>query len=81
VAASNPVNAKGLMLASIRNPNPVIFFEPKGLYRTSEADVPVGDYEFALMKADVVKEGKNVTLVGYGPVMKTLYEGAKLAKE
>ena len=60
------------MLASIRSPNPVVFFEPKGLYRTAEAEVPVGDYEFELMKADVVKEGKDVTLVGYGPTIKTL---------
>eukprot|EP00828_Plagiopyla_frontata_P033422 TRINITY_DN433_c0_g1_i7.p2 TRINITY_DN433_c0_g1~~TRINITY_DN433_c0_g1_i7.p2 ORF type:complete len:393 (+),score=75.25 TRINITY_DN433_c0_g1_i7:977-2155(+) len=81
VQPSNPISAKGLMLASIRSPNPVVFFEPKGLYRTAEDEVPVGDYEFELMKADVIKEGKDVTLIGYGPVIKTLKEAAKLAKE
>ena len=38
------------MLASIRSPNPVVFFEPKGLYRTAEDEVPVGDYEVILIK-------------------------------
>ena len=61
VQPSNPISAKGLMLASIRSPNPVVFFEPKGLYRTAEAEVPVGDYEFELMKADV-KQIKKVKL-------------------
>ena len=40
----DPAQAKGLLLASIRDPNPVIFFEPKALYRNAEGDVPVGDY-------------------------------------
>ena len=41
---SSPADAKGLLLASIRDPNPVIFFEPKALYRAAVEDVPVGDY-------------------------------------
>jgi 2-oxoisovalerate dehydrogenase E1 component beta subunit len=44
VIPRDPVQAKGLLLASIRDPNPVIFFEPKALYRNAEAEVPVGDY-------------------------------------
>ena len=62
----SPVQAKGLLLASIRNDNPVIFFEPKILYRVAEEDVPVEDYEIPLMKAEVMKEGKDITIVSYG---------------
>lgn len=48
VIPRDPIQAKGLLLASIRDPNPVIFFEPKALYRNAEADVPVGNFELAL---------------------------------
>lgn len=44
VMPSTPADAKGLLLASIRDPNPVVFFEPKALYRAAVEDVPVGDY-------------------------------------
>jgi len=45
VIPRDPIQAKGLLLASIRDPNPVIFFEPKALYRNAEDDVPTEDYE------------------------------------
>jgi 2-oxoisovalerate dehydrogenase E1 component beta subunit len=45
-----PIDAKGLLLASIRDPNPVVFMEPKVLYRASVEDVPEGDYEVELGK-------------------------------
>jgi 2-oxoisovalerate dehydrogenase E1 component beta subunit len=48
VVPRDPVQAKGLLLASIRDPNPVIFFEPKALYRNAEDLVPVGDYCLSL---------------------------------
>lgn len=63
---SGPADAKGLLLASIRCPDPVIFFEPKILYRSAVEEVPVGDYEVELGKAKVVKEGSHVTLIGWG---------------
>ena len=44
----DPIQTKGLLLAAIRDPNPVIFFEPKALYRNAEAEVPVGDYTLDL---------------------------------
>lgn len=56
--------AKGLLLASIREPDPVIFLEPKVLYRTSVEDVPDADYEIPLGTADVIREGTDITLVG-----------------
>ena len=66
------MQAKGLLLASIRDPNPVLFFEPKALYRFAEDNVPVGDYCLALEKAEVVSEGKDITLIGYGNLMRNL---------
>ena len=54
VCPSDPVQTKGLLLASIRDPNPVIFLEPKALYRNAEDLVPLDDYELALHQADVV---------------------------
>ncbi|GAB4818066.1 hypothetical protein N2152v2_005112 [Parachlorella kessleri] len=56
----------GLLLASIRDPNPVIFFEAKMLYRTAVEDVPLSDYEVPLGKARRVREGGDVTLVTWG---------------
>lgn len=58
---ATPREAKGLLLASIRDPNPVIFFEPKGIYRTAVEEVPVGDYEIPLSQARVVRQGSDIT--------------------
>lgn len=63
VMPRNAVEAKGLLLASVREPDPVIFLEPKVLYRTSVEDVPDGDYEIPLGTADVMRTGADVTLV------------------
>lgn len=66
VVASGPATAKGLLIASARDPDPVIFFEPKLLYRTAVEEVPVGDIEVALGEAAVLRAGSDVTLVGWG---------------
>ena len=58
VCPSNPHDAKGLLLASIRDPDPVLFFEPKRIYRAAKGEVPEGDYTVPLGKARVVREGK-----------------------
>jgi 2-oxoisovalerate dehydrogenase E1 component beta subunit len=50
----------------VRDNNPVIFLEPKALYRNAEDMVPVGDYQLELHKANVLQEGENVTLIGWG---------------
>jgi len=76
VVPRNPAEAKGLLLACIRDPNPTIFFEPKALYRASVGEVPEGDYEIELGKADVVREGSDVTVVGWGAQMKVLEAAA-----
>jgi pyruvate dehydrogenase E1 component beta subunit len=64
VAVSTPTNAKGLMKAAIRDNNPVLFFEHVLLYNPSE-DIPEGDYICALDQAEVVREGKDVTILTY----------------
>ena len=64
VAVSTPTNAKGLMKAAIRDNNPVLFFEHVLLYNLSE-EIPVGDYICALDRAEVVREGKDITILTY----------------
>jgi 2-oxoisovalerate dehydrogenase E1 component beta subunit len=78
VCPSNPHDAKGLLLASIRDPDPVLFFEPKRIYRAAKGDVPDGDYTVELGKAAVVRAGKDVTLLAWGAM---LYEAIAAADE
>lgn len=64
VACSTPTNAKGLMKAAIRDNNPVLFFEHVLLYNLSE-NIPEGDYTCALDKAELVREGEDITILTY----------------
>lgn len=66
VMPRSPAQAKGLLLSSIACNDPVIFMEPKVLYRAAVEQVPTEAYELPLSKADVVKEGKDVTIISYG---------------
>lgn len=77
----DPAQAKGLLLASIRDDNPVVFFEPKALYRASTGDVPEGDYELPLGKAETVREGGDVTLVAWGAQVHVMLRAAEMARE
>jgi 2-oxoisovalerate dehydrogenase E1 component beta subunit len=81
VIPSGPADAKGLLLASIRCPDPVIFFEPKALYRAAVEEVPVGDYEVPLGQAKIVREGSDVTLVSWGGQMNVLNKVAESAAQ
>jgi 2-oxoisovalerate dehydrogenase E1 component beta subunit len=76
VCPSNPRDAKGLLLASIRDPDPVLFFEPKRVYRAAKGEVPEGDYVVPLGKAAVVREGTHVTVLAWGAM---LYEAMAAA--
>lgn len=81
VAPSTPYDVKGLLKASIRDDNPVIFFEQKLLYRT-KGEVPEEDYVIDLGKADIKREGTDVTIVVYGRMLQRCLEVAEnLAKE
>ncbi|KAF5835872.1 putative branched-chain alpha-keto acid dehydrogenase E1 beta subunit [Dunaliella salina] len=81
VIPSSPMEAKGLLLASIFEPDPVVFFEPKMMYRTSAEDVPTGSFTIPLGKARVISTGQDITLVGWGQQVVVLMEAAKLAKQ
>ncbi|XP_059166331.1 2-oxoisovalerate dehydrogenase subunit beta, mitochondrial-like [Physella acuta] len=81
VTPRGPVQAKGLLLACIRDNNPCIFLEPKILYRSAVEEVPVGDYMLPLSKAEVVLEGTDVTLIGWGTQVHVLKEVAGLAQQ
>ncbi len=66
---STPADAKGLLAAAIRDPDPVAFFEPKLVYRTARGQVPDGDFVVPLGRARLVREGDEVTLVAYGAMV------------
>ncbi|WVZ17803.1 hypothetical protein V8G54_010785 [Vigna mungo] len=66
VIPRSPRQAKGLLLSCIRDPNPIVFFEPKWLYRLAVEEVPEDDYMLPLSEAEVIREGSDVTLVGWG---------------
>jgi len=74
VIPSGPYDAKGLMIAAIRDPDPVIFFEPKKVYRAIKEEVPEKEYVIPLGKANVIQKGEDVTLITYGAWVKTAKE-------
>ena len=76
VAPSTPEDAKGLLTAAIRDPNPVVFLEHKHLYRRVKGEVPSGTYETP-MTAKVVREGSDLTIVAYGAMVHVALEAAE----
>ena len=82
VVASTPENAKGLLLAAVDDPDPVIYLEPIRLYRASRAEVPEGRYTTAIGSARVERYGADVSLISYGAMMReTLEAASRLAQE
>ena len=81
VIPSNPVDAKGLLLSAIRGEDPVIFMEPKRVYRASRGEVPEGDYTIDLGKAAVTHEGTHCTLLAYSGMVSIAEEAVKKATE
>lgn len=80
VMPRGPKSAKGLLLSSIRSKDPVIFLEPKALYRASVEDVPEEDYEIPLGQAEILQQGSDVTVVGWGGQLQILREACTLAQ-
>lgn len=76
VVPSTPTAAKGLLLAAIRDPNPVVFLEHKKLYRSTKESLPAGDYEVPLGKARTVRSGTDVTIVTWGAMVHTAIAAA-----
>jgi len=81
VIPSTPYDAKGLLLASIKGDDPVIFMEPKRIYRSFKEEVPEGDYTVPLGQAAIRQEGTDVTLIGYGAMVEVCQEAANQASE
>ena len=77
VIPSTPYDAKGLLLAAIKDPDPVIFMEPKRIYRAGKQDVPEGYYEVPIGKANVVKEGTDITVVAWGALVREVEKAVK----
>jgi pyruvate dehydrogenase E1 component beta subunit len=80
VIPATPYEAKGLLLSSIRDPDPVIFMEPKRIYRAIREEVPEGDYTIPLGKARVVQEGKDVTVIAWGAMVREVLSAAEQLK-
>jgi 2-oxoisovalerate dehydrogenase E1 component beta subunit len=81
VIPSNPYDAKGLLLSAMRGDDPVIFMEPKRVYRAAKGEVPEGDYTVPLGQAKVVREGSQLTVLCYGAMVHTCVEAAQMAEK
>ncbi len=78
VCPATPADAKGLLLSSIRDNDPILFFEPKRVYRAAKGEVPEGDYTVPIGQAKIVRPGEQVTVVAYGAM---LYEALDAANK
>jgi len=76
VVPSTPSDVKGLLLSAIRDPDPVLFFEHKGLYRAIKGEVPDGDYLIPIGKADVKRDNTDITMISYGKTLHFCLEAA-----
>lgn len=76
VIPSNPYDAKGLLISAIRDPDPVIFMEPKRIYRAIRDEVPDKAYTVEIGKANIVREGTDVTLIAWGAMVRECVKAA-----
>ncbi len=76
VVPSNPYDAKGLLIAAVRDPDPVLFMEPKRIYRAFREDVPRGAYTVPLGVAAVPREGSDVSLIAWGAMVRVCLDAA-----
>jgi len=77
VIPSNPYDAKGLLISAIENPDPVIFLEPKRLYRMKKEEVPEEIYRVPLSKANVVKDGNDISIIAWGAMVPVALDAAE----
>lgn len=80
VCPASPYDAKGLLIAAIKDPDPVLFLEPMRLYRAFREDVPEGAYEIEIGKGKKVIEGDDVTVIAWGAMVPVAKEAAEKAK-
>jgi pyruvate dehydrogenase E1 component beta subunit len=81
VIPSGPRNARALLISAIRDPDPVIFYEPKALYRAFREEVPEEEETIPIGKSRVAREGKDITLIAYGAMMRPALEAAAALKQ
>lgn len=80
VIPSNPYDTKGLLISAIEDPDPVLFMEPKKLYRSLKGEVPEEHYSVEIGKANVVRPGEDVTLLCWGAMVPVCTKAAKLCE-
>jgi len=81
VIPSGPRNARALLVAAIRDPDPVIFYEPKAIYRAFREEVPEKEEVMPIGKSQIVREGNDLTMISYGAMMRPTLEAAAELKE
>lgn len=81
VIPSTPYDAKGLIISAIRDPDPVLFFEPKRIYRAIKEEVPDGEYTVPIGKAKLLREGKDVTVITWGSMVREVLRAAETADQ
>ncbi|MFC5449910.1 alpha-ketoacid dehydrogenase subunit beta [Paenibacillus aestuarii] len=81
VMPSTPYDAKGLLLAAIKDPDPVLFLEPMNLYRARREEVPEVYYEVPIGQANIVQKGDDITLIAWGPTVPMALEAAQQMQE
>ena len=77
IIPSNPYDAKGLLTTAMRDEDPVLFLEPKRVYRASKGEVPEGEYSIPFGQAKIVREGRGVTVLCYGSMVHTVMEAVE----
>ncbi|NLV88190.1 MAG: alpha-ketoacid dehydrogenase subunit beta [Tissierellia bacterium] len=81
IIPSTPYDAKGLLIAAIRDPDPVLFLEPKRIYRAFKQEVPENAYELPIGKAKIVEEGEDVTIITWGAMVRDVQKASQMVKE
>jgi pyruvate dehydrogenase E1 component beta subunit len=81
VMPSGPRNARALLVSAIRDPDPVVFFEPKAVYRAFREEVPEEEEALPIGEAQIVREGSDLTMISYGAMMRPTLEAAETLKE
>jgi pyruvate dehydrogenase E1 component beta subunit len=81
VVPSTPYEAKGLLIAAIRDPDPVIFMEPKKIYRSLKEEVPEDEYVIPLGEARIVLEGTDITLITWGAMLQPTLQAAAMMEK
>ena len=81
VIPSDPYDTKGLLLSSLRDPDPIIFLEPKRIYRAVKGEIPEGEFSVPIGKAKIAREGRDVSIFAYGAMLHVALEAAEAAKK